>query len=667
MVAVVHPVESVTANGSVLMNSEHDANKTAEGKKSAAFPGVGDVLEERYGLVKLIGQGEMGTVFQARDLDQERSVAIKLMHRSLADDPEFVKRFKREMKITRDLIHLNSIRVYDFGVTEDGVMYQVMELLEGNELTDEIAGGPMTIDRIIGVGQQLLDGLGEAHAMAVVHRDLKPGNIFLATDWRGRERIKILDFGIAKSMESGATAITKDNELIGTGRYLAPEVFLNGEMSKQSDIYACGLILLEMLYGRPLVDGESVFELVRRHIHRSVVVPEWLEDHPLVSITRRALATNPAVRFPDAEAMFEALCRIPDTERLDRRLSDKEVAAVFAEFGGPAAGDASEDSDSPTATGPKEVVTVESIDEEAGDKDEEEDETRELLQDYVYQAAQELGEYAEEVEEQRADPTTQLDREYIDDIVSSTRKITNQYGQMAGEKTVELSNARIDKAVGKAYGQPPVSDDPKPPSNIEVSQNEGEEATEDDHRESRDDSEQTAEETTTSVIEDGTVELDDDLLSEMEVAVEEDRQRPGDQVQSIQVSVDESEGRPGALELDSSSTAGERRRTLSQEMVLEASRHAEEPVPKEERGEASSEPGESKGDSEEKRRARRRMPTDELTVSIDSPEGEAKAEREKRGILTKLAGISPVHGIFIGLLIGSATLVLLYFFLQLLS
>lgn len=616
------------------MSSRPDCETKNEGEPGT-FPGVGDVLEGRYELLRLIGQGGMGTVFQSRHLRLERDVAIKLMHRSLAVDSAFARRFEREVRITKDLVHVNSVRIYDFGVTDAGVMYLVMELLEGKELTEEIAEGPVAVGRIIELGQQLLDGLGEAHAMDVVHRDLKPGNIFLTRDRRGGEVVKVLDFGIAKSMESGATAITKANELIGTARYLAPEVFLDGEMSKQSDIYACALILLEMLYGRPLIDGESVFELVRRHIRTPVVVPDWLEEHPLVAIARRALAKNPAVRFPDAEAMFEALRNIPNRARIDRKVSEEEIAAVFDEVAEHAGKGFSIRSDAESDSAKKKsAVTVETKVErpDSGEVSGPEA-TTELLRDFVDRASREVSDYAEKVGDGSEDKTIQLDEGFIERAVADTRKMTREYGQTTGEKTVELSNARIEAAVKRGRETPSSGDAEELDPTIELSQSSVAEVRSD--RSSVQESE-----------EDRTIELTDDLLSQVEVSEEEGGGKETTRVELDQKLVEESETGSTMRGAAQSKHGGEGTMELTDDMVLEASVNLNAPT--------------HEGETRE--------PTGEIAMPREGTESKPNADREWRSpekTQSRMFTGRHLRGFLIGAGLGLLALLLLYVLVQL--
>jgi eukaryotic-like serine/threonine-protein kinase len=279
-------------------------------QRRATLPQMGEVLEGRYELVRIIGEGGMGVVVEARDQRLERTVAIKLMHSHLTKNDDFVRRFEREVLIAKDLEHTNTVRIYDVGVTDDRVTYLVMEYLEGRELKELIEEGPLSFEQVFAIGEQLLDGLADAHAIDVVHRDLKPGNIFISRDRRDRLLVKILDFGIAKSLGESHQAITATGDVVGTGPYLAPELYMHGECTKAADVYACGLIMLEMLFGRRVIEASTLGQTMSRHLHMPVVLPETLAAHPLSSVLSRAVHKRGADRFADADEMLEALQQI---------------------------------------------------------------------------------------------------------------------------------------------------------------------------------------------------------------------------------------------------------------------------------------------------------------------------------------------------------------------
>ncbi len=293
----------------------------------SGLPVAGTVIEERYQLRERVGKGGMGVVMKATDLRVNRSVAIKLVHSHLARNQEFIQRFEREVEIAKELNHQNTIRLYDFGVTED-VMYLVMEYLEGQELQELIDEGPMALDRVLRLSLQLLDGLAEAHAIDVVHRDLKPGNIFICEDRRGREQVKVLDFGIAKTLGDAHQQITRTGQVVGTAPYLPPELYLSSEVTKACDVYSCGLIMLEMLCSRRVIDTASMVTAMSQHIHLPIIMPKSLQQHPITPVIKQATAKDPAERYPDAEAMLQQLQQV-DVGSKTAPLGADEINTAF--------------------------------------------------------------------------------------------------------------------------------------------------------------------------------------------------------------------------------------------------------------------------------------------------------------------------------------------------
>jgi len=214
------------------------------------IPVAGLTLGSRYTLTQRIAAGGMGEVWRARDSRLERLVAVKVMRPSAADEQEFVDRFRDEARHTAALSHPNIATVYDYG-EDDGAAYLVMELVEGMPLSQLIARGPMSPDRVRSIMGQAALALAAAHAQGVVHRDVKPANILVTPEGR----VKLTDFGIASAGE-GSTH-TKTGEVLGTPHYLSPEQATGRTATGASDLYALGVVGFEMLVGRKPFDGTS--------------------------------------------------------------------------------------------------------------------------------------------------------------------------------------------------------------------------------------------------------------------------------------------------------------------------------------------------------------------------------------------------------------------------
>jgi len=222
-----------------------------------------------YEIQGVIGRGGMGVVYRGLQLSMDRPVAIKVISPSLAKDLQVVKRFQREAKLTSKLQHPNSIRVYDFGLTEDGVPYLVMELLEGRELVAEMrTTRQLPLDRAVMLVTQVLKALNEAHGLGIVHRDLKPANIFLSRMGED-ELVKVMDFGIAKVIrgetDSSNQNLTQAGLLVGTPQYMSPEQIKGTAIDHRSDLYSLGCIFFQMLSGHVPFTAENPIAVMMMH------------------------------------------------------------------------------------------------------------------------------------------------------------------------------------------------------------------------------------------------------------------------------------------------------------------------------------------------------------------------------------------------------------------
>jgi serine/threonine protein kinase len=271
---------------------------------------IGTALGDRYRVDAVIGSGGMGTVVRARDLRLKRDVAVKIMLRELVATRELRERFEREAESVARLEHPNVVAILDFGSMPDGTMYQVMQLLEGKEL-DVASTGPFEPGRAVALMKQILRGLEHAHRHGVVHRDLKPQNVFLARDSTGAEVVRILDFGLAKleshePAEPGARPqLTLAGVGMGTPKYMSPEQGVGSPVDQRTDIYSAGVLLYEMLAGEPPFSGGAV-EIVRQHL---VDDPPPLPDRvptALQQVVAKMLAKSAAERYASATEVLEA-------------------------------------------------------------------------------------------------------------------------------------------------------------------------------------------------------------------------------------------------------------------------------------------------------------------------------------------------------------------------
>jgi serine/threonine protein kinase len=305
------------------------SDKNTARLRDSDLPREGDLVDDRYRIKKIIGRGGMSCIVCAQQLAMQRDVAIKLLHPHVASEEATIVRFKREVHLAKSLAHPNIIQYYDYGTLPNGSMYLVMELLEGCDLHALIRReGNFGLHRAIEVTMQVLDGLTEAHAKSVIHRDLKPRNLFMLDLNRRGDFVKILDFGIAKSTRAEESELTKTGVVCGTPSYLAPELLITQHASPASDLYAVGLIFLEMLTGRRAFKADTMARTFFMQLRHPVPIPTRFRGTPLEQFLLYSLAKHPDDRFQSAQDMMDELdslrMQMPD----DIRLSPDDVDSL---------------------------------------------------------------------------------------------------------------------------------------------------------------------------------------------------------------------------------------------------------------------------------------------------------------------------------------------------
>ena len=276
----------------------------------APDPWVGRVLLGRYKIEEKLGSGGMASVYRARHALVDRWVAVKILDEKLAQDPKLRERFRREARNAAALQHPHVIDIHDYGETEEDIPFLIMELLEGEPLSARIERGPLPPPEAARIGLQVARGLARAHDLDVIHRDLKPDNIFLARTDDGEERAKILDFGIARSLHD--ERLTRAGELFGTPQYLAPERIASSDAGPSADLYSLGVILYEMLSGAPPFQGDVLTALLLAHLNQE---PEPLSARvkgvpaDFEGLVMRLLAKRPEDRPVDAHEVVRELER----------------------------------------------------------------------------------------------------------------------------------------------------------------------------------------------------------------------------------------------------------------------------------------------------------------------------------------------------------------------
>ncbi len=282
---------------------------------SESDPYVGMVIQDRYRLDKLIGAGAMGRVYRAEQTALHKPFAVKILSPQLTHDPDSQARFANEAHNAASLNHPNVVSIVDYGRSKDGVTYLVMEFVEGRSLEQIIADEfPLPRERIVDLTLQILAALTEAHGLGILHRDLKPENILVQT-LRGRgELLKVLDFGIAKLMDESPNGarpgLTSQGVVCGTPEYMSPEQACGLKLDQRSDLYAVGVILYQMMTGRPPFESHVAVEILHRHIHEQPKPPSVVlsvEPDPLEAVCLKALAKERDARFANATEFRDAL------------------------------------------------------------------------------------------------------------------------------------------------------------------------------------------------------------------------------------------------------------------------------------------------------------------------------------------------------------------------
>jgi serine/threonine-protein kinase len=281
----------------------------------------------QYQLREKLGAGGMGEVYLAEHQMLKRPCALKLIKPESGADPIALARFEREVQSAAKLSHPNTIEIFDYGHTDDGTFYYVMEYLRGLSLSDLIRQrGPLPPGRAIYLFRQICAGLAEAHALGLVHRDLKPANIFVALRGGESDVAKVLDFGLVKVTGPGSSELTTDQTVSGTPMYMAPEQATGDRLlDARADIYALGCMLYYTLTGRPPFQGESAFAIMMAHARDQPVPPSKVRpDIPadLEQIILRCLAKKPEERYSDVKALGKALAACAAAHDWDAEKAD---------------------------------------------------------------------------------------------------------------------------------------------------------------------------------------------------------------------------------------------------------------------------------------------------------------------------------------------------------
>jgi serine/threonine-protein kinase len=291
---------------------------------------IGRTLAGKYRVEELVSEGGMGTVYRGTHILMDKTVALKVLNPALAADNVIVSRFSREARAASRISHPHAISVTDFGESEDGIVFLVMEFLHGKTLKEIIKNsGPLPLRRVVEIMRQVCGALEAAHAEGVVHRDLKSDNIMLL-DLAQEDWVKVLDFGIAKIQEAAGEdpGLTAPDLIIGTPQYMSPEQCSHSsEIDARSDIYSLGVIVFEMLAGHVPFTGESPTAVMLKHLQEEP--PDLLKERndlppEVAQVVARALAKRPEDRFPTMSDLSKSLTSASESATASIPLTDEE-------------------------------------------------------------------------------------------------------------------------------------------------------------------------------------------------------------------------------------------------------------------------------------------------------------------------------------------------------
>jgi len=280
-------------------------------------PMIGRVVDRRYRVLDRLGAGGMGSVYRALQTSTRREVALKVIRPDVAADG--TRRFMVEAQTTSALRSVHTVTIFDFGQDEDGLLYLAMELLEGRSLKAVAKGGPLPWERAAHIVSQIAGSLAEAHSKGIIHRDLKPANVFLIDMGGDPDFVKVLDFGIAK-LQSGRTGLTGTGMVLGTPLYMAPEQARGQSLDNRADLYALGVVLFQLLVGRPPFVAPEPLAVMMQHLQEPVpspveVKPDLQAPDDLLALVAELMAKAPDERPESATVVQERLSALLATAK----------------------------------------------------------------------------------------------------------------------------------------------------------------------------------------------------------------------------------------------------------------------------------------------------------------------------------------------------------------
>jgi eukaryotic-like serine/threonine-protein kinase len=313
---------------------------TSGEKATASVDRVGQLISGRYRICSLLGEGGMGAVYLAEHTHMKKRFAMKLLHPEMADREEVLARFRREAEAAAHVEHPNIVAATDFGQTDDGAFFLVLEYVDGISLRAKLATGALGTVRALHIARQIALALERAHDSGIIHRDLKPENVMLVTKGEDSDFVKVLDFGVARfdpPSGEGGQPLTQLGTVMGTPAYMAPEQAVGERVSNRADLYALGCLMYEMLTGELPFEGEMM-TLLTKHIMEPVPpmaerAPAVTVPEPVEAVVRKLLEKDPNSRYQNARALVEAIDKAAVESGLDMPsltpISDRLSAAAL--------------------------------------------------------------------------------------------------------------------------------------------------------------------------------------------------------------------------------------------------------------------------------------------------------------------------------------------------
>ncbi|MBX9947621.1 MAG: serine/threonine protein kinase [Candidatus Obscuribacterales bacterium] len=339
---LVHSRESTLNFDSREFTSQIDSGETKLLQNPHAPSGIagesalapGQLVAGRYKIIKVIGRGGMGSVYQAHDLYIKRNVALKMLHREFASKPIIIQRFQKEVEAIAKLSHPGIVKVHDLGVSQDGSQFMVMDMVEGRSLDALLKERHhLPVKEALDIVTQVVESVEHAHANGVIHRDLKPSNIIISMDNQGMPKVRLVDFGIAKLIEpdGDSSKLTQTGDLFGSPQYMSPEQCRGEKLDQRADIYAIGCIFFEMITGQIAFSDENAVKTILKHLNdpRPTVKKELNVPGSVMTVIDRCLEKRKQDRYENCDKLLCDLKKIEAGKLVKGHIASSKKRALI--------------------------------------------------------------------------------------------------------------------------------------------------------------------------------------------------------------------------------------------------------------------------------------------------------------------------------------------------